>query len=669
VDTTNPLQKKADAGKAGLAEWFQVPTWKRALSDPSPALAGQLLTSAGKCWILFCDAHGVGEALAARLADHRQQVISVHPAPAFARLDARTYAVNPRERQDYLQLFQSIQQQNTLPLHIVHLWNVTGAEMPAEQILEHGFYSLLALTQALGDAGVESCRLSILADSWRDVLGNETLCPEKATLDGPCVVIPQEYPAYEVQGIDIVLAEALGPDRDLLLTRLLAEMAAPERPPIVALRGKRRWLPAFEPLRLEEEAERAMPLRAGGVYLITGGLGGLGMALAEHLARTCAGVRLVLLGRTPLPPRASWTEIIAREGCETGTGRQLQQILTLEGLGASVMTFSADVADEGRMREVVKHTLGVFGELHGVFHLAGVPGIGLMQWKAREQASAVLAPKVQGTRVLERVLADLPLDFLVLFSSVTAQTGGPGQVDYCAANAFLDAYARSHAEVHGMTLALNWAEWQWNAWEDGLRGFSQEIQAALQETRQRYGITFAEGFEALRRVLPLGLPQVIVSPQNFASLLASSRSMTTESLLTRARSTAPVGGQLHQRPELATSYVAPRDATEQRLAEIWQHLLGIARVGIHDNFFDLGGNSLAGLELISRVRKAFDLADLPTYILYEAPSVGALAGYLAQRQSSQADNAAQTQAAIWQERSEKRRANLKQRMRGSYRTQ
>ncbi len=670
VDASHPLHKRSALlapGKPDPANWFRVPTWKRSVSEPDLAELAGALDARRACWVLFCDGHGVGNALVERLMAYGQKVISVLPATSFAREGQNIYYVDPHERHDYTQLVQSLQKQNSLPLHIVHLWNLTEDAPGTENVLERGFYSLLALAQALGDAGVETCRMSILANAWRDVLGNEILCPEKATLDGPCIVIPQEYPGFAVQGIDIVLEELQGNECDALLSHLLAEMTACERAPIVAFRGKKRWLPAFEPLRLEARAERPARLRDRGVYLITGGLGGLGLALAEHLARTCAGARLALLGRTPLPPRDDWSEIIARQGTEAGTGWQIQQILKLESLGASVMTFSADIADERLVREAVRQTLEVFGELHGVFHLAGLPGIGLMQLKSWEQARAVLAPKVQGTRVLERVLTGLPLDFLVLFSSITAQTGGPGQVDYCAANAFLDAYAHSHVGEHGVTISINWGEWQWNAWEAGLRGLSQEIQAALLETRRTYGFTFAEGYEAIQRILHQPLPQVIVSAQDFATILESSRSMTADSLLGRIRSTTS-NGHLHNRPELETSYVAPRDPTEQRLVGIWQDLLGIAQVGIHDNFFDLGGNSLAGLELISRVRKALSLDDLPTYVLYEAPSVGALAGYSAQRQNGHTTDSV-TLAAAWQERSEKRRANLKQRMRGTYGTE
>src|SRR5204863_6607950 len=138
-----------------------------------------------------------------------------------------------------------------------------------------------------------------------------------------------------------------------------------------------------------------------------------------------------------------------------------------------------------------------FGTLHGVLHAAGIPASGIMQLKTPEMAASVLAPKVEGTRVLAKVLEHIPLDFLVLFSSMSSATGGgPGQVDYCAANAFLDAYAHRYSSEHGRTVALDWSEWQWNAWEEGLSGYPSEAQQYFRGRREHFGISFEEGCEA-----------------------------------------------------------------------------------------------------------------------------------------------------------------------------
>jgi acyl carrier protein len=232
-----------------------------------------------------------------------------------------------------------------------------------------------------------------------------------------------------------------------------------------------------------------------------------------------------------------------------------------------------------------------------------------------------------GTLVLERVLEQIPLDFLVLFSSIASATGGgPGQVDYCAANAFLDAYAQRNFGKHGMTVAVNWSEWQWNAWDEGLTGYDAEVQAFLRENRQRFGITFAEGSAAFERILARGLPQVVVSTQDFRSIVEASKSFTTTFFRRRTQQARPA----HPRPALGTSYVAPGNEVERRIAAIWGQVLGIAEVGIHDNFFELGGNSLVGLDLVDRLRKELNIESIPAHVLYEAPTVSDMASFVAQ---------------------------------------
>src|SRR6185312_3601281 len=253
--------------------------------------------------------------------------------------------------------------------------------------------------------------------------------------------VPEAGSRQEQEVIDQLLGEltsapvGAGEDVDMGM--------GPLWPPVVALRGSYRWVQTFERVKLSAVAGHIVQtrLREKGVYLITGGMGGVGLALAEYLARTLQA-RLVLTSRSELPPRSAWDGWLENHEAGDSISRKIRHIQNLEKLGAEVLVLPADVSNEMQMRTVVEQAIATFGVIHGVLHAAGVPASGLIQLKTPEMAANTLAPKVMGTRVLERVLKDLPLDFLVLFSSMSSITGGgPGQVDYCAANAFLDAYA------------------------------------------------------------------------------------------------------------------------------------------------------------------------------------------------------------------------------------
>ncbi len=396
------------------------------------------------------------------------------------------------------------------------------------------------------------------------------------------------------RAVDVVLPPAGQPRREELLDRLAAELLQPPEDLVVALRGRRRWVQRFAPVRLEAAGRGG--LREGGVVLVTGGTSGVGLALAEHLART-ARARLALVGRAELPAGS-------------------ERLKVLESLGAEVLVLAADVADEAALRAAVQRTIERFGALHGVIHAAGVPGGGLIQLKEREEAARVLRAKVRGTLVLESVLApvvaDAPLDLFVLCSSLASVVGGIGQVDYCAANAFLDAFA---AARRAPVLAINWDRW---------REVGMAVDSARHELRD--GLLTAEGLEVFDRAVASGLSRLAVSTRPLESLMPAALPVGRErEAAAKPAPAAPAARPAsHSRPDLATPYVAPRTETEQVLAGIWEDVLGIQPVGIHDDFHQLGGHSLLALQVLSRLRQALG-CELPLRAVFDAPTVALLA--------------------------------------------
>ncbi|MEM8530262.1 MAG: SDR family NAD(P)-dependent oxidoreductase [Chloroflexota bacterium] len=630
-----------------MADWFSVQTWKQL-----PPSIGVLDKPSPDHWLLFLDQHSIGSAIARKLRGQGHRVTVVLPGNAFGQEGEACYTLSPTKRDQYHLLLQTLAEQAGLPSHIVHLWSITSPTVPIQYDLDHGFYSLLALTQVFAELDHEHRTMSVITTGIYDVLGHEHLCPAHATLIGPCRVIPQECANLSCRLIELIHADTAPTEHvlDLLTTELLRK----DSEPVVAIRGQHRWVPMQESCRIEVPPSQHVPLRNEGVYLITGGLGGIGLALAEHLAHT-KQARLVLTSRTGLPDRAQWPALLHEHPESSRLTQQIRAIMHMEAQGAQVLVMDADVTDEVRMCEVIEQIVRTFGNLHGVLHTAGVPGKGLIQLKTPAMAASVLAAKVQGTLVLERVLATQELDFLILFSSITALTGGPGQVDYCAANAFLDTYARCHHHRHGVTMSINWSEWQWNAWEEGLAGYGETMRHFFEENRRKFGITSNEGAAVVERLLTFPLPQVVVSTQDFQALLDLSHNLTATTIFRQEPSTTTPVIQVER--TLNTTYVAPRNELERNIAHMWEEILGVATVGIHDNFFDMGGNSLIGIQLIVRMRKAFKYDTLPNYMLYEAPSVAAMAQYLSQNEQ-EAD-----QVEAVDERSHKRRTNLKKRMR------
>jgi thioesterase domain-containing protein/NAD(P)-dependent dehydrogenase (short-subunit alcohol dehydrogenase family)/aryl carrier-like protein len=285
------------------------------------------------------------------------------------------------------------------------------------------------------------------------VSGETNLDPRLGTLVGAVPVIPAELPGVRARLVDI------GTDRaptGRFIEHLAAELAA-DGPDIVALRGPDRWMPTVEPLHLESPVVPAF--RERGSYLITGAFGGLGLAVARHLAVSYQA-RLALVGRHPLPARTEWDAWLQQHGNEDETSRRIHLVRELEALGADVLPIGADVTDSAALGRGIEEARRRFGALHGVLHAAGVLDDGALQVRDVAASRRVLAPKVQGTLALHEALRGTAPDFVALFSSISAFAGLPGQFDYAAANAFLDAWAQSQADEGGTrVVTINWAPW------------------------------------------------------------------------------------------------------------------------------------------------------------------------------------------------------------------
>jgi acyl carrier protein len=219
--------------------------------------------------------------------------------------------------------------------------------------------------------------------------------------------------------------------------------------------------------------------------------------------------------------------------------------------------------------------------------------------------------------LLEEIFRDTPLDFLVLFSSLSSLSGGYA-VDYVAANAFLDAYAHYRsAKNDSFTVAINWDNWQGIGMASQME-VSEELKPFYLEN-QKNSITAEEGIEAFKRILSYRLPQVVVTGRDLETAIAQHHSAKVIENKAEVISTQ----QFYPRPQLGNVYVSPRDRIEEILAEIWQQLLGIEKVGIYDNFFELGGDSILSFQVALKAKEKG--LQLKPNQLFEYPTIADLA--------------------------------------------
>jgi len=619
----------AETQKLEFKDWFSVPTWKRAITPLLPER-----TKADKnVWLLFEDNLGTGEQLTQELLSRDQTVISVFRGGFFRELRTSKYQIDPSNPQDYRQLIVHLKDRGLLPQKIVHLWNLEPRETQRltaknfDQSQEQGLYSLLYLSQALAPHNMHNLVECFLVTSGLQlVVGESETSPLKAPLLGALSGIPWEMPAFKWMSMDFLLPSRKDQLQTQLIQPLLKEILNSDGIPQVAYRGGFRWIQEFAHLTPVPASTPSL-LRQQAVYLITGGMGGMGFEIARFLAKKYQA-RLVLTGRSQFPDREQWPSLLQSKSSDKAISRKIQEFLDWENAGAAVMILSADVADAQAMDQVAEQVKKHFGKIHGIIHAAGSPGGGLIAATQQEDWEKVMRAKTKGALVLEKLTDRFSSDFLLFCSSITALLGGVGQTDYAAANFFLDQLAQKRTHQGKITISVNWDTWS-------EVGMAKEAEVPLQWQQQhqenlRLGITNEEGIRVLAQILQNPLPQVVVSTRNLQQRLFEQHSLTAGTADTAETVTA----SFHQRPTLDSAYQAAKTDVEIEIIRIWQELLGIHPIGILDNFFDLGGDSLLATQMLARLRGSWNLP-LELSLLFECPTTESLALWIEEKQLEQ----------------------------------
>lgn len=629
-----------------LPDWFMRPVWCRH-ERGAPSAPGARGTT-----LVFLSGHGLDAGLARVLEREGQRCVLVEPAGSFARVEAGRYRLSLTDAEHHRRLLEQVEAEGPRVERIIHLPGYAPSSMAArsaEAVLrdvQAGVLSLAFLCRALARAGERPLRLLVAASHAQAVGAQDSVMGERAAVAGVVRSIQAELPWVTARHVDLPFG-----DHEANAGRLVRELGLADAEPEVAYRDGARWVRRLERAPLAPAEREPLPLAPQGVYLLTGGLGGIGQALSRVLIERWQA-RLVLVGRSPL---------------ESEGARTREVLSALEQLGGEVLYQAADVGNPEELEGVFQAVRQRFGvEPSGVFHLAGTFEERPLAEETAESLAAALRAKVLGTWNLTRRLSQPGSGgFLVAFSSVNAFLGGLSVGAYSAANRFLEAcVGQLGASGRVRTQTLAWSMW------DGVGMASNYGRAALSRARGFHALSLEQGLASLLASLDMGAPQLQIGldaahPRMQRLLQGSAHpAQRCTAFVTRREAAAGrlpevlevadrfgISGAcrvitLEELPRLtsgeldheallarATGAVRPRgdappsNEVEAVLEGIWKEALGVSRVGVHDDFFALGGHSLAAMRAVSRLNEAFG-QELSISALLENPTIAGMARLL-----------------------------------------
>ncbi|MFI6824219.1 type I polyketide synthase [Micromonospora sp. NPDC050187] len=560
-------------------------------------------------WLVFADAGGVAESVAAALRARGDRCELVHAGDGYAALADSAWQVAPGQPDHFRQLLRD----TGAITGVVHFWSLDHAHAVPEDLPgahERICASLLHLVQAVAPLDLAvSPRIWVVTSGTQAVAGEPgPAAPCQVPVWGLGNVIGLEHPTLWGGLID------LDPEADDPAAAVVASIRSSGGEDQIAWRDGRSHV-ARVVRAGSAPSDARLEISADGTHLVTGGLGALGLLVARWLVDRGAR-HVVLVGRRG-----------PSEAADDTLGALIEQ-------GAQVRVIRADVGRADDVRAILTEIETSMPPLRSVFHAAGVLDDGVLHQQSWDRFERVLAPKVTGAWHLHQLTRELPLDHFVLFSSIASLLGAPGQGNYAAANAFLDALAHHRHALGLPALSVNWGAWGDSGMAAGLTDRDQQ-----RWTARGIGIIPPErGMRMLERIMARPVPQVGVVPVDWARYaeqypLGAARPLLADLVRrepTAERSpTVPAEG-----PRLRERFAAMPDA--KRRTALTEHVTGeLARILMLDEasldpgkgLFDLGMDSLMALEFKNRVQAAFG-HEMPTTLLFNYPTVDAVVGYL-----------------------------------------
>ena len=443
-----------------VEDWYYTPTWQKTNAIDFLPKIKQEKISTSKKWVVFLDSE-LSKSIVQNLQEQGENCYTVYRGERYNE-DGKTFTIDADQKDDYAQVFASLLE-NDMRLNIIYSWSLCDtAELSLENVtasLNNNFYNILHLQQGIISNNIsENVRIVSLINDGFDIIGSGHMKPEKTLVIGPMKVLFKEH-----LGISTLLINITSITPNLtsnLAVQIIKEVCAETDENIISYTGLNRWTQTFEQIKIPNDAHYKL-IKDNGIYIITGGSGGIGRVLTKLIAKGVKGATIVWTGRKVFPDRKDWNKLIENKETDTVLKEKIRTIQEVENLGSKVVYYDVEVLDFDKMKQTFDDVEGKFGAINGVVHSAGVAGGGVVSSMNKEKIEPVINPKVHGTLILRELLKGRDVDFIHLYSSITAILGEIGRVDYISGNSFMDACANSKGWLHNTASvsSINWGQW------------------------------------------------------------------------------------------------------------------------------------------------------------------------------------------------------------------
>ncbi|MFE9275689.1 SDR family NAD(P)-dependent oxidoreductase [Paenibacillus glucanolyticus] len=545
--------------------------------------------------LLFAD-DGAGESLAEFMRRDGYKIVEIRKGESYRQIGEDVYSLAADES-DFTELFKSLGARKMKT--ILYLWSLNDCSANPDlstvdvQLENNVFIPHVLMKELAKQSQLQSTNIVLVTRNANTVIGNEgDVNPFGACIQGIGKVIVQENIKLKVRCIDV--------DRNTDISQLYREICFANSPYTVAIRDGRRYVQELEPSDLDALPLDTVTIKSDGVYVITGGTGGIGLEVAKYFSLKNK-VTIALINRSVFPERSTWDEILEKSE-NARLCSQIQSIRSIEESGSSVHTFSADIADLDMMRRIFEQLRSQHGTIRGIVHSAGIAGDGLFVRKNAEKIMKVLVPKIQGTLVIEEATKEDDLDFYILCSSAIGTFGLAGSADYTAANSFLNAFSEYRNLTGKRTLSIGWPAWS-------EVGMAVNYGVDVHDDWLFDAISTERAIESLDRIIHYRSNHMIVGSMNIKEMLKKA-SVIPVGLSEQLRRTMTVsdGDEHKDRARIQNkTYATPQNEMEKRIHDIWINALGqdlgMNMIGVTDSYFEIGGNSVLLLKLEAEMER------------------------------------------------------------------